>query len=186
MKTGAEEDGFTLAEVLIALVILAITTIGVAPLIALAVLSTRVSHSQAWSCRLAASKLDELRALSLTFDGSGAPLADTTTDASTDPPRAGGMGLGPSPPDSLDRNVPGYVDYLDGAGRWVGAGATTPSSAVYLRRWNIARLPGDRVNTVLIRVVAMPVVNAALRSRTASANRGGSPVLVAIKTRKAA
>src|SRR5262249_46454513 len=151
-----------------------------------AVLSTRASHSQTWSCRLAASKLDELRALSLTFDGSGAPLTDTTTDASTDPPRAGGAGLGPSPPDSLDRNVPGYVDYLDGPGRWVGVGTTTPASAVYLRRWNIAPLPGDPANTVLIRVVAMPVVNGASRSRISSSNRGGSPVLVAIKTRKAA
>jgi prepilin-type N-terminal cleavage/methylation domain-containing protein len=187
VRTRDREDGFTLAEVLIALVLVAITTIGVAPLIALAALSARTSHSRTWSCLLAASKLDELKTLSLAFDASGGPLTDTTTDASADPLRAGGTGLGPSPPDSLDRNVPGYVDYLDGTGQWVGAGATRPASAVYVRRWNIAPLPGDPANTVLIRIVVVPVVSGvAPGSKVVSTNQSGSPVLVAIKTRKAA
>jgi hypothetical protein len=66
-----------------------------------------------------------------------------------------------SPPDTLDRNVPGYVDFLDAAGRWVGSGATKPAAAVFVRRWNVAAVGGDPDTLVLRAVVTLAAADAA-------------------------
>jgi hypothetical protein len=65
---------------------------------------------------------------------------DTTSDtASLVEPSAGGTGLSQSPADSLERDVPGYVDYADRFGRVLGSpgGAGPPEGTEFVRRWAI-------------------------------------------------
>ena len=76
-------------------------------------------------------------ALAWTYDTSRQRLSDFTTNASAGAAGSGGRGLTKSPPDSLTRNVPGYVDFIDSSGRWISSGSTPPSGAAFVRRWAI-------------------------------------------------
>ena len=116
------EEGFSLLEVLIAVVVLSTTAAGLAGLFTIAAVSTRMARSQTLAMLLASDKLEQLRGLTWSFDASGAPVSDTTSDVSTQPMTNVGQGLRASPPDSLQRNTAGCVDYLDQTGRWVGTG----------------------------------------------------------------
>jgi len=183
------DQGFTLAEVLVAMLMVSTVTIGVAQLFALAVVSTRTARNQTWATALAASKMEQLRALTWKFDVQGAPLTDVTTDLSVDPAGGNGGGLSASPPDSLDRNVAGYVDYIDGSGRWVGTGTIAPATAMYIRRWNVAPLPANPANTVILRVLVTTVAHEAVRVAVSKGGRvrlSEDPLIVSLKTRKAA
>jgi len=81
-------------------------------------------------------------------------LSDVTTDLSNDPATDDGGGLLRSPAGSLTSNVDGYVDYLDGNGRWVGRGSSVPSPAVYIRRWAVQPHPRDPDNLLVFEVIA--------------------------------
>jgi hypothetical protein len=132
------------------------------------------------SAALALQKVEQLRALSWTFDAAGTPISDTTTDTTTTPERpTGGTGLMASPPGALDDNVSGYCDFLDAAGASLGSGSSLPSGAVFVRRWSIDRLPtGD---ALVIQVSVTPVVG----SRHHVPGRATEEArLVDIKTRK--
>ena len=41
----------------------------------------------------------------------------------------------------MESNTPGYVDFVDQFGRYLGTGAATPANAAYIRRWSIEPLP---------------------------------------------
>ena len=99
---------------------------------------------------------------------------------------ANGSGLNPSPSNALDENVPGFCDFLDAGGNWVGTGTTPPATAVYVRRWAIVPLPTNPNNTIILQVLVFP----------ASRNRGAADLgrgrrlpeearLITVKTRKA-
>ena len=77
-----------------------------------------------------------------------------------DPPRAGGSGLTPSPGSSLARDTPGYVDYLDASGRWVGTGAAPPPGTVYVRRWAVVIHSAGRDDLRVLHVVVMSLSTA--------------------------
>ena len=62
-------------------------------------------------------------------------------------------GSWPSPPGTLTSNVDGYVDYLDGGGRWVGRGGSSPATAVYIRRWAVRPLASDPDDLIVLEVV---------------------------------
>jgi prepilin-type N-terminal cleavage/methylation domain-containing protein len=157
------ETGFTLVEVLVAMTLIATAAIGVAGLLGAAVQSRDAARVQTSATLLASQKMEQIHSLIWRFDpaGTGVPESDTTSDVSYDPPRTGGVGLQPSPGGTLDTDTPGYVDYLDGAGRWVGRGGTVPSSAVYVRRWSILSLASDPADSRMIQVVVRPVSRAA-------------------------
>ncbi len=121
-RLNGAEGGFGLLEVLIAIVLLATTVAGLAALFTIAALSNQVARGQTLATLLATDKLEQLRALTWSFDASGAPVSDMTSDVSTEPVGSFGQGLRTSPPDALQRNAAGYVDYLDQTGRWVGTG----------------------------------------------------------------
>jgi hypothetical protein len=57
----------------------------------------------------------------------------------------------------LYSSVDGYVDYLDGAGVWVGQGPSVPRQAVFVRRWAVlaaaADAPDTRVIVVFVRTL---------------------------------
>jgi prepilin-type N-terminal cleavage/methylation domain-containing protein len=181
------DSGFTLIEVLVALAVLAVTAAGVATLFAVSIRDTRAARDQTTTMLLAAERMEQLRALTWGVDSAtGLPVSDVTTELGRSPPDSGGNGLSPSPPGSLESNTPGYVDYLDGAGRWIGTGAAPPAAATYIRRWHIEPLSSDP-DTLVIRVLVTSVVRDAStvgpgQRRT---RRAGEALLVTLKTRKA-
>lgn len=150
--------GFTLAEVLTAMLLISVAAIAAGELFDRAVRSTRSARDQTSAVLLAGEKLEQLSALTWRFAavGSWAGVTDSTTDLGRDPAAASGRGLLPSPAGTLDRDTPGYVDFLDGAGQWVGAGPAPPASAVFIRRWSVtpAATGGD---TIVLQVLVTTV-----------------------------
>jgi prepilin-type N-terminal cleavage/methylation domain-containing protein len=184
--TAARERGFTLLEVLIALLLVVVIASSVAALFLGVMLATDNARHETSATALASQKLEELRSLTWTFAG-GLAMSDTTTDLSTSPATSGGQGLNNSPPGTLAASTPGYVDYLDARGRWVGTGPALPSAALYIRRWSIDALAADP-DTLLIQVL----VTTARRDLAAAAaggmrrRRHGDALIATLRTRRAA
>ena len=160
---------------------------------ALAIHSNLSAKNQTSAVALADQKLEQLRSLPWAFNTAstpGFPVSDTTTDLSADPPRPGGRRLQPSPVATLEHDTPGYVDYLDANGRWVGKGPSPPPGAYYLRRWSIEPLPVDPSNTLILQVLVTTLRRE--RVREAGSDRStprrrfpDDAWLVSVKTRKA-
>lgn len=193
MRSGASasttDRGFTILEVLIALLVTSIMALGVAVTFGIAVRQTLASRNQTSTAVLAAQKMEQLRALTWGFDDSGQnlPVSDTTTDLATVPPGNGGFGLNPSPADTLKVNTPGYVDYLDKRGQWLGTGANPTPGAMYIRRWSIEPLPTNPNNTLVMQVLVTTVQREAnLPSLPGPRKRYPEDSMIAtVKTRKA-
>ena len=185
-KSG-KDSGFTLIEVCIAMMLLTMVALGVAQLFGLAIRMNQASRYQTSTTVLAAQKLEQLRSLTLGYDeATGLPINDNTTNLSTDPPSSGGTGLNPSPSNSLSQTVSGFVDYLDARGNWVGNGTTPPATALYIRRWNVAPLPVNPNNTLILQVLVTTVHRERQASGTGVRSRLADEALVAtLKTRKA-
>lgn len=158
-----QRRGFTLVEVLVAMAVLSAATLGGVHLMAFATRGMHVARMQGIATLAASSRLDQLRSLRFEFDHAGQRLTDVVTDLTVDPPVPGGNGLTASGPGSLDANVSGLVDYLDGAGRWVGTGPTPPRAAVFVRRWAIES-PGSP-DLLVLQVLVRPLANGALAGR---------------------
>ena len=171
-RTRREADGFTLVEVLIAMMLVAVMAASTATLFAVAVDASRRARGETSATVLAIQKIEQLRALTWGVGPAG-PVTDFTSDLSREPSGQGGAGLGSSPAGTLAANVAGYVDYLDEAGRWVGTGAVPPPRAVWTRRWSVRAMPSS-VDTVIVQV---RVIGAGRRPTDA--------YLVSVKTRKA-
>jgi hypothetical protein len=112
------------------------------------------------SVSLATQKMEQLRSLAWSVDVAGARVSDVSTNMATDPADGTGSGLQPSPAEALTRNTPGFVDYLDAAGRWCGTGARPPGQAAFVRRWAIEPFPPDPADTLLLTVVVMGISDA--------------------------
>jgi len=138
------QNGFTLIETLVAL---ALIVIAVAALAQLFLQSTSLmldARRAPVALAAAQSKIEQLRALPFTFDAIGAAVTDASSDTSLDPPfPTGGTGLQPSPSDSLERDVDGFIDHLDAYGRSLGGGIAIRPGALYTRRWSIVLAGGD-------------------------------------------
>ena len=186
----SSSKGFSLVEVLVAMGILTVVSLGVAQLFAVATRANQVAKGQTSTTALAEQKLEQLRGLTWGFDtdGEGLPVSDTTTNLSTDPATNNGSGLNPSPTDSLKTSQSGFVDYLDGHGQYVGTGTEIPQQAVYIRRWAIQPLPTNPNNTLIFQVLVSPVSNERIRRESGNADLHrlpGDALLVSVKTRKA-
>jgi prepilin-type N-terminal cleavage/methylation domain-containing protein len=129
----SRERGFTLVEVMICAGLLAGAAASAAWLVARAVEDGERARLRTAGTIAAVQKMEQLR--SLAWDD----VTDSVTDLAGDVPAAGGHGLLPSPPGTLDGNVPPYVDYLSGDGTRLEAAA----EAALARRWAIARHPID-------------------------------------------
>ena len=150
--------GSTLLEVLVALALLVTIAAGSAHLLIWVRRAVWSAGMGTIAVELAAEKLEQLRSLTLDLELPAAvPRTDTTTDLSTHPPSAGGRGLAPSPPGTLETNVRGYFEYLDARGRWVGTGEPPPASARFVRRWAIADLEGGAGESRIFHVAVTPV-----------------------------
>lgn len=182
------KNGFTLVEVVISIGILTAVALSVAQLFAVATNANRDAKGQTSTSILAAQKMEQIRGLTWGFDqdGLGLPVSDTTTNLSVDPPTNTGRGLNPSPADTLNGNIAGYVDYLDAFGNWVGTGSTPPASAVYLRRWSIEPLPTNPNNTLVFQVLVTTVQRERTLIPTGTRRRLPHDTwIVSVKTRKA-
>ncbi|MEO6212113.1 MAG: type II secretion system protein [Vicinamibacterales bacterium] len=176
--------GFTLIEVLIAIVILGAAALGTGSFLATTTRAMGSARVQTTTASLAVTRLEQLRALDWTFDAVGAPLSDVSTDLSPNIPSQSGTGLARSPADALERNTPGFVDFLDDRGDWVGSGSSVPPSAMFVRRWSVD-LPADgTADTLILQVVVRRVVDDVSASGQARGARGESR-FVTVKTRTA-
>jgi hypothetical protein len=107
------ERGTTLIEVLVAMGVTVTGALAMAQLLTAAAATNAMARSITVTTVLAAQKLEELRAF-------------------PPPPSIG----------TLQRNTPGYVDYVDGFGRVVN-GTRRGATTVFTRRWQIELLPSD-------------------------------------------
>jgi type II secretory pathway pseudopilin PulG len=173
--------GFSLLETLVAITLL---TVGVCSLAQLFVISARANqraHAITTASVLAQQKMEQLRALMWGVDDLGRALTDTTSDTTTMPERpAGGVGLSPSPGNTLAMDTPGYCDFVDAFGELVDAGAgpsSVPAASVYTRRWSITRVPANPDNTIVVQVRVIA---------TTPWGQGESASIVGVRTRRGA
>src|SRR5262245_31013148 len=198
MASGASvstsrDRGFTLIEVLIALVILSIMALGVAGMFGVAIRSVHAAKNQTTTATLATQKMEQLRSLTWGFDAieQSLPVSDTTTNLSQTPPTDTGGGLNPSPGGALNANTAGYVDYLDARGQWVGTGNQPPPTALYIRRWSIEPLPTNPNNTLILQVLVTTVQRESQVAAAGGPAGGQRPrypddaLVASVKTRKA-
>jgi type II secretory pathway pseudopilin PulG len=184
---STSSSGFSLVEVLISMGILTAVSLGVAQLFALSTRATFVARGQTSTTAMAEQKMEQLRALTWGFDtdGQGLPLSDTSTNLAVDPLSANGAGLNPSPSSSLEANTPGYVDFLDAHGTYVGTGSTPPGTAVFIRRWAVTPLPTNPNNTLVLQVLVTTVNRERVRDTSQPKRKmPGDGWVVSVKTRK--
>lgn len=129
--------GFTLVEVLVAMLVLCVAVLGGLQLVSTGFQAMNVARMQSICAALASARLEQLRSLRFAYDDNGVRVTDVTTNLATDPPGSSGGGLSASPPDALSANVPGFVDFLDRSGHWIGQGTVPPPGAAFVRRWSI-------------------------------------------------
>src|SRR5437660_10467026 len=150
----ADARGFSIIEVLMATALMVTAVASLAQLFVLSTDRNKSSKNTTFAAVLAQHKMEQLRSLTWGFDTLGLPATDTSTDTTKFPETNGGTGLSPSPVNTLQQNVIGYVDYLDAKGQTLGgATATPPGTAVYIRRWMIEPLPTNPNNTIVIQVL---------------------------------
>lgn len=156
--------------------------IAIAQLFIVAIDAARWSAMTTITTTLAFERLEQLRSLAFFVDEAGTPVTDSASDLAVTPPApTGGRGLLASPASALTSNTPGYVDYLDATGRWVGTGAAAPRDAVFARRWSVTPLAARPGDALVLRVV---VTRVSAASPAASA-RAGDAALACVKARKA-
>ena len=180
------DRGFTLVEVLIAVLLLSVLAVGAATLGAAAGRAVLMARAASSTLVLARQKHEQLRALTWAVNEAGALVTDATADLSTATPARGGPGTAVSPPGALDANLAGFSDYLDVEGRWAGAGALPPPGAAFARRWSVDRLEGSQDATLVVRVLVLPLAWAPHRAgRGATTALVSEATLVSMRTRTA-
>ena len=154
------QNGFGLIEVIVSSALMVALVAGVAQLAAMSSAAVHAAESQTTALLLAVQKMEQLRGLAWGFDrASEQDVSDFSTDLAQDPPSLGGRGLRPSPRDSLERNVPSYVDYVDNQGRWIGLGSHAPSGTSYVRRWSVQPHSSTLDDILVIEVLVVPLWN---------------------------
>jgi hypothetical protein len=163
------ESGSLLIEALTAAAVVITISTGVALLLVRSTVGVRDAGAQSAAVLLAQQKLEQLSALEWRIDSSGISRSDVTSNLSVDPPDASGSGLQPSPPGTLDRNTPGFADFVGPDQRMS-----------FVRRWSIVPHPGDPSNTIVVTVIVLPAGKAAEAAASSDSVR-----LQTIRTRTA-
>ncbi len=182
----SDARGFSIIEVLMATAIMVVGVASLAQLFAVSTNSNRGAKNTTFASVLAQQKMEQLRSLTWGFDTLGLPITDTSTDTTKVPEAAGGTGLSPSPVNTLQQNVVGYVDYLDARGQNLGgAAAQPPNNAVYIRRWMIEPLPTNPNNTIVIQVLVTRHRNRGIADGGSVTRLPDEARIISVKTRKA-
>lgn len=156
--------GFSLIEVLVATSIVAVGVTALAQLFVVAISANYRAKAATFAAVLAQQKMEQLRSVPWGLDG---------------------FGLTPSPPDVLDRNTPGYCDFVDGNGNPLGSGFAPPNGTVYVRRWSVDPLPDDPLNALILQVLATPARRGGAAEFNSAVRRPDEARLVSVRTRKA-
>lgn len=125
------EAGASLLEVVIAISILLVLSLGLLPIGVIAISTTEnEGHLVARATEYSQDKMEQLLALA---------YGDSTTDTRVFPTVAtGGTGLVVGGSSDPSTPVSGYVDYLDGSGNLVTSGSSAaPTTWYYKRVWRI-------------------------------------------------
>ena len=176
----ADDSGSSLVEALTAAAVVITISTGVALLIVRSTRAIWTAGARSVAVAAAQQKLEQLTALEWRTDASGIRRSDLSSDLSVDPPAASGSGLQPSPSGSLDRNIPGFADFVGRDGQWRGRGSAPIPGTAFVRRWSVSAHPRDPADTVILTVVVMPVTEASDRATYPGAVR-----LQTIRTRTA-
>jgi prepilin-type N-terminal cleavage/methylation domain-containing protein len=190
--TQRPQRGFSLVEVLFALVVLSVAVSGLAHLFTVAAYTNARAHATTYAAVLAQQKMEQLRGLAYGFDPSGVAVTDVDTDITVQPELpSGGAGLQSSPPGALAADTVGYVDYVDASGATLGGvTAGPPPGTAYIRRWSVEPLPSS-ANTMVLQVLVMragprDADDNRADNRNVQGRRSAEQArLVSVKTRKA-
>lgn len=186
-RFNSAEGGFSIVEVIFATGIMATALVALAHMFAVSVKNNIDARTGTYATTLAEQKMEQLRGLTWGFDILGLPLSDVSTDTTlpVESP-AGGTGLSPSPPGTLLRNTPGWVDFVDQWGNILGGGITMPPRTVYIRRWSVEPLPTNPNNTLVIQVLVTKRLDRGSADSAGSTQRLSNEArLMSMKTRKA-
>jgi type II secretory pathway pseudopilin PulG len=186
------ESGFSLIEVLLATGLMAFALVSLAQLFALSTRNNVSARYSTLASMLAEQKMEQLRALTWGFDLLNLPLSDLSTnvaafEATGDCPAANtgaSVGLTPSPSNTLQANVDGYVDYVDENGCGLGGGTTIPANMVYIRRWSIEPLPTNPNNTLILQVLVTTRTDRGTADQGSVTRLPDEARLISVKTRK--
>jgi hypothetical protein len=159
---GTRSSGFTLLEVVIALGLMSGALVALAHVILQAGQASATARRTALASVLALEKLEQLRGLAWGYDEEGGHVQDSRSDASGAlVSESGGIGVSVSPRDSLAEDVPGFVDYHEASGRWIGHGGAPPANAAFTRRWSVTPLEDAPGDTLVLQVTVLALANAA-------------------------
>ena len=184
--------GFSLVEVVVAMLVLSVGLISIAQLFAVSTKGNTAARANTFTVMLAQQKMEQLRALTWGFDTVGLPVSDYNTDTTNVGTLAGctssgtgvGTGLSPSPSATLTQNTDGWVDFPDFNGCDLGGGGTAPEGTTYIRRWSVEPLPTNPNNTLILQVLVTKRTN---RGEADQGNVNRLPEearLMSVKTRK--
>jgi prepilin-type N-terminal cleavage/methylation domain-containing protein len=190
--SSTNESGFSLIEVMMATTLMAVALVSLAQLFAIATRNNIGARYSTMSAILAEQKMEQLRGLTWGFDLLNLPLSDFSTnvaafEATGDCPAANdgaAVGLTPSPSNTLQANVNGYVDYVDENGCGLGGGTTVPANAIYIRRWSVEPLPTNPNNTLILQVLVTPLRDRGTADDGSVTRLPDEARLVSVKTRK--
>jgi prepilin-type N-terminal cleavage/methylation domain-containing protein len=177
------QDGLTLVEVIVAIMIFTLVSVGAAHLWVWVMHAMWSSGAETIALAAARSKIEELESLAWRWDASGNRVSDLDTNLSGRTPATGGPGLSLSPGNTLEDNVDGYVDYLDARGQWVGTGPSPPAAAAFVRRWQVRARGSPPADTLIFRVLVVPLANDPARGRVMSGRGPGAAGLITARTR---
>jgi len=152
-----DDTGSSLLEALTAAAVIITISTGVALLIVRSTRAVWIAGVASAAAVVAQQKLEQLTALEWRTDAAGIRRSDQSSDLSVDPPASSGSGLQPSPSGSLDRNIPGFVDFVGREGQWRGRGSVPVQGTAFVRRWSISAHPRDPADTLILTVVVLPV-----------------------------
>lgn len=161
MKIGARkprkrsEAGMSLIEIMVALAILLVVSIGILSMAMISITTTEnQGHLSARTVEYAQDKMEQLLGLAFTDCSGSYTCTDTTTiDTTTNSYSLGTGGTGLSAGGSVTTATTGYVDYLDGSGNPLGGGSTAPTNWSYERLWQITDV-SSTLKQVTVKVMA--------------------------------
>jgi prepilin-type N-terminal cleavage/methylation domain-containing protein len=153
-RPARRERGMSLIELMIALAILLVVSIGILSMAMISITTTEnQGHLAARTAEYAQDKMEQLLGLAFT-DCSGIILCTDTTaiDTTTNSYTLGTGGSGLKAGGSVTTPADQYVDYLDGSGNPLGGGATAPTNWSYQRMWQITDVNANlKQITVMVR-----------------------------------
>ena len=136
-RTAGSQAGMSLIELMIALAILLVVSVGILSMAMISITTTEnQGHLAARTAEYAQDKMEQLLSLAFTDCTGTFTCTDTTTiDTTTNSYTLGVGGTGLAAGGSVTTATNGYVDYLDASGNPLGGGATAPSNWSYQRMW---------------------------------------------------